>query len=146
MAMNKVQFQAGLSLPAFMAKFGSEAQCRQSLFRARWPEGFRCPECSSSAHSTFKRDGQVYYQCTDCRHQTTLLAGTMFEATKLPLSIWFLALHLLTSAKTNLSALELKRQLGVCYRTAWRLKHKVMHACCRSLKIDQEDGVLLVEN
>lgn len=146
MAMNKVQFQAGLSLPAFMAKFGSEAQCRKSLFRARWPEGFRCPACDGAAHSTFKRGGQVYYQCTDCRHQTTLLAGTMFEASKLPLSIWFLALHLLTSAKTNLSALELKRQLGVCYRTAWRLKHKVMHAMTEREESRKLKGLVQIDD
>ncbi|EQD58559.1 ISXo5 transposase, partial [mine drainage metagenome] len=66
----------------------------------------------------------------------TLVSGTVFEATKLPLTIWFLAIHLLTSTKTtngssqgtNMAALELKRHLGVSYRTAWRLKHKVMEA------------------
>ena len=69
MAMNKVQFQAGLSLPAFTAKFGSEAQCRKALFSARWPEGFRCPACAGSAHSTFKRDGQIRVrQLTFIRH------------------------------------------------------------------------------
>ncbi len=52
----------------------------------------------------------------------------MFESTKLPLTSWFLAIHLLTATKTNLAALELARHLGVCYRTAWRLKHKVMPA------------------
>ncbi|GMU45173.1 MAG: IS1595 family transposase [Xanthomonadales bacterium PRO6] len=68
----------------------------------------------------------MYFQCRACRHQTTLLAGTIFQASKLPLTKWFLALHLLSCAKTNLSALELMRQVGICYRSAWRLKHKVM--------------------
>lgn len=77
-------------------------------------------QANAACHKQKTRDSAPMVNMA-CRHQTTLLAGTMFEATKLPLSIWFLALHLLTSAKTNLSALELKRQLGVCYCTAWRL-------------------------
>ena len=128
MAMNPVQFQAGLSMPEFLERYGTEAKCRHALRRSRWPRGFRCPGCAGRAHSRFQRDGQTYYQCRSCRHQTTLLSGTLFAATKLPLTVWFLAIHLLTSTKTNLSALELKRHLGVCYRTAWRLKHKVMQA------------------
>lgn len=70
----------------------------------------------------------MYYQCRACRHQTTLTAGTLFEGTKLPLRTWTLALHLLTATKTNLAALELMRHLGVNYKTAWRMKHKIMQA------------------
>lgn len=70
----------------------------------------------------------MYYQCRACRHQTTLTAGTLFEGTKLPLRTWMLAIHLLTATKTNLAALELMRHLGVNYKTAWRVKHKVMQA------------------
>lgn len=128
MAMNPIQFQHGLSLPDFLVRYGTEAKCRQALWRSRWPKGFRCPSCQGRRHSRFRRAGQTYYQCTACHHQTTLVAGTLFAATKLPLTTWFLALYLLTSTKTNLAALELKRHLGVCYRTAWRLKHKVMQA------------------
>lgn len=126
MPMNRVQFQPGLSMWEFQAKFGRESQCRRALYRARWPRGFRCPACDGRHRSTFRREGQIYFQCRSCRHQTTLLAGTIFQSSKLPLTKWFLALHFLTSAKTNVSALELKRQVGICYRTAWRLKHKVM--------------------
>jgi hypothetical protein len=68
------------------------------------------------------------YQCTDCHHQTSLISGTLFEQTKLPLTVWFLAIHLLTQAKTALSALALMRQIGVSYNTAWSLKHKIMQA------------------
>ena len=128
MAMNTVQFQKGLSLMAYLHQFGTESQCRKALYRSRWPKGFRCPCCQHRRHSRFRREGQWYYQCSACRHQSTLLSGTLFEATKLPLSVWFLAIYLLTSSKTNLSALQLKRHLDVSYRTAWRLKHKVMEA------------------
>jgi hypothetical protein len=66
------------------------------------------------------------WQCSACRHQTSLISGTLFASTKLTLTRWFLALYLLTQSKTNMAALELMRHLGVCYRTAWRVKHKIM--------------------
>lgn len=128
MAINAVQFQAGLSMTDFIGQYGTEAKCYRALYRSRWPGGFRCPRCAHRSRSRFRRGGQVYYQCRACRHQTTLISGTVFKGTKLPLTTWFVAIYLLTSTKTNLSALELKRHLGVRYRTAWRLKHKIMQA------------------
>ena len=70
----------------------------------------------------------MYYQCRACRHQTTLTSGTLLASTRLPLTTWFQAIYLLTATKTNMAALELKRHLGLCYRSAWRLKHKIMQA------------------
>ena len=86
MAMNQVQFQQGLSMTQFMAQYGTEAKCRRALFRSRWPRGYRCAACAGCLSSRFRREGQLYYQCRACRHQTTLLSGTLFEATKLPLT------------------------------------------------------------
>ncbi len=63
MAMNRVQFQEGLSMPAFMAQYGTEAKCRRALFRSRWPQGFRCPACQQRRCSRFRRERQIYYQC-----------------------------------------------------------------------------------
>lgn len=146
MAMNQVQFQAGLSMVEFMAQYGTEAKCRRAVFRSRWPKGFRCPACARRSHSRFRRDGQIYYQCSTCRHQTTLLSGTLFEATKLPLRTWLLAIHLLTSTKTNLAALELKRHLGVAYGTAWRLKHKVMKAMTDREESRQLSGFVQIDD
>ncbi|GAB1413870.1 MAG: IS1595 family transposase [Rhodocyclaceae bacterium] len=126
MAMNRVQFQAGLSMTEFLDRYGSEEQCEAALAAARWPEGFRCPACGAAEHGTFVRGRRRYWQCCTCRHQSSALCGTIFEATKLPLTRWFLAMHLLTQAKNNVSALELKRHLGVCYKSAWLMKHKLM--------------------
>ena len=128
MAMNKVQFQKGLSMQEFMDRYGSIEQCEQALMAWRWPQGFACPACASAVHSSFRRGTLRYLQCSACRHQTSLVSGTIFEATKLPLTRWFLAMHLLTQAKNNVSALELMRHLGVSYRTAWLVKHKLMEA------------------
>ena len=126
MAQNKVQYQRGLSMPEFFDRYGSPEQC-ESLVRAwRWPEGFACPRCEGGWHSEFRRQDRLYFQCSSCRYQCSLVSGTVFESSKLPLPIWFLAMHLMTQAKNNVSALELKRHLGVSYPTAWLLKHKIM--------------------
>lgn len=126
MAMNRVQFQRGLSMHDFMDLYGTPQQCEQALVSWRWPEGYRCPSCGSASHTTFRRRSLLYMQCTACRFQCSPIAGTIFEATKLPLTKWFLAMHLLTQAKTNMSMLELSRHVGVSYPTAWLMKHKLM--------------------
>jgi len=115
----------GLSMSRFQALYGSEEACEMAVAKARWPDGFRC-RCGSDEATTFRRGNRGYWQCTLCRHQTTALAGTIFQSSKLPLTAWFLSMHLLTQAKNNLSALELQRHLGVSYRTAWAVKHKIL--------------------
>ena len=126
MAINHVQFQRGLSLAEFMDRYGREEQCEEALMAWRWPKGFACPRCGTGEHMRFRREGLLYLQCSACRHQCSLIVGTIFESTKLALTRWFLAMHLLTQSKNNVAALELKRHLGVCYKTAWLLKHKLM--------------------
>lgn len=126
MAINRVQFQRGLPMAEFMGRYGTQEQCHAALVASRWPNGFVCSECGSSRHSTFLRDGLRYWQCSACREQTTVTCGTVLQATKLPLTSWFLAMHLLTQAKNNVSALELKRHLGVRYKAAWLMKHKLL--------------------
>ena len=124
MCKNKVQFQAGYSLPDLFCDYGTEDQCEQALFKWRWPNGFICAECGCTHYCTLKT--RKLYQCNGCHHQTSLTSGTIFEQTKLPLTIWFLAMHLITQAKTGISALALMRQLGVSYNTAWSMKQKIM--------------------
>jgi len=124
--MNRVQFQRGLSMGEFMQRFGSDELCETALVQARWPLGFVCPDCGCAVHSSFRRHGRLYWQCSACRNQCSVTAGTIFESSKLGLSTWFLAMHLMTQSKNFISALELKRHLGVCYKTAWLIKHKLM--------------------
>jgi hypothetical protein len=132
MAMNRIQFQPGMSMVSFFAAYGSESLCHAALEKARWPEGFRCPRCGQAHHSRHERGGQLLLQCSAFRHQASSIAGTLLEASKLPLTIWFLALFLLTQSKNNVSALSLKRHLGVCYRTAWEVKHKLMNTMAKA--------------
>ena len=128
MAMNMIQFQKGLSMNDFFERFGSEYQCREYLEKARWSKGFTCPKCNSTHHCVVWHGEQKTFQCHDCHTQTTLTSGTIFQNTKLPIVKWFQAMFFLTQSKNNVSALELTRLLGVCYRSAWRLKHKIIHA------------------
>ena len=146
MAINRVQFQPGLSLPAFLQRYGTESVCSEALQQARWPRGFVCPRCAGTAHSRFERQSETLWQCAACRHQTSLLADTLFAYTRLPLTTWFLALYLLTQTKNNISALELKRHLGVCYRTAWRLKHKLMQAMAHRETGRQLSGFVQIDD
>ena len=118
MPMNRIPFQPGWSLPAFLEPFGTEGPCEAALERARWPEGFRCPRCGQAAHYVLRRGGRKTFQCQNGRVQTSLIAGTLFQSTHLALTLWFLAIYLISQAKTGLSALALKRHLGVSYPTA----------------------------
>lgn len=126
MAINGIQFQKGLSLAAFLQGYGTEAQCEAAFIQARWPDGFVCPCCGHTTAYEFKRQEQRYWQCGACRHQTSLRAGTMMEHSQLPLTKWYLAIYLMTQSKTNIAALALMRQLGISWKAAWLLKHKLM--------------------
>jgi transposase-like protein len=128
MAMNRIQFQPGLSMPEFLKLFATEALCSLALEEARWPEGFCCPDCGGAPHCVLRTGTHKVFQCNACRHQTSLTAGTVLQSTKLPLTTWFLAIYLISQAKTGLSALSLKRHLGVSYPTAWLVHHKLMQA------------------
>lgn len=145
MAKNRVQFQKGLSLFAFQETYGTSAQCVAALFAWRWPAGFVCPACGQSAGYVEVRTRGLL-QCKHCRHQTSVTAGTIFAYTKLPLTVWFLAMYLLTQQKNGISALELKRQLGVSYPTAWSIKHKLLQTMLERDADRQLTGVIAIDD
>jgi len=123
MARNAVQFQKGLSEPAFEQLYGTEEQRRAIVIASRWPNGFECPVCGAGQYSVVTtRD---LYQCAKCRRQTSPIAGTIFASTHLPLRLWFRAIYHLTQSKQGISSVELGRRLGVTQTTAWKLKHKL---------------------
>ena len=119
----------GLSDVAFREAFGTEEQCRAALVRLRWPDGFVCPCCGHRGHCVLA--GRGLYQCNRCKKQTSPTAGTIFHATKLPLTLWFAAIHLIVTAKKGISSVELGRRLGVKQPTAWAVKHKIMAVMAR---------------
>ena len=117
-------------LPSFLARFGTDAQCRAYLFAQRWPQGFCCQGCGHAAAYHHRR--RLIDECAACGKQHSLLAGTIFEQTKTGLSRWFLAIFLVTSSKGGISAVELQRQMGFgSDQTAWSWLHKIRKAMVR---------------
>lgn len=128
MSMNTIEFQRGLSLPQFQALYGTEQQCERSLVAERWPHGWQCAHCGCKRFFlTRNGQGRQLWECFICGYQSSSIVGTVMEHTHLPLTVWFLAMYLMTHNKNAISALALKRQLGVSYKSAWRLLHKLMH-------------------
>lgn len=144
--MNRIQFQPGLSIDEMLGQYGTEEQCEAALEQSRWPGGFECPRCRGKAHCVVWHDQVKTFQCNACHQQTTLTSGTIFHATKLSLRTWFLAMYFLTQTKNNVSALELTRLIGVCYRTAWRLKHKILQVMTEREAPRQLDGRVEVDD
>jgi transposase-like protein len=122
-ARNQIQFQAGMSLDQFMASYGTDEQCEAALTRWRWPDGFVCPHCASTDHAVVGK--RRLYLCHGCRRQTSLIAGTIFSKTQLPLRRWFQALWLITQSKNSISTLSLSRQIGVKWDSAWLMRQKL---------------------
>ena len=126
MPRNRVQHQKGLSDDAFEQRYPDEAACRKAWFAWRWPEGFKCPRCAATAYSEIQQ--RQLLQCQRCRYQASLIAGTILQGTKLPMRVWFRAMHLLAQGKKGLSNIELGRRLGISTNAAWRVQHKLMQA------------------
>jgi hypothetical protein len=114
----------GLSEAQFREAYGTEEQCRAVVEKLRWPGGFVCPLCGGAEGKWLRTRPKI--QCRACRHQVSLTAGTVFHATKLPLTSWFLAMWLIATAKNGISSVELGRRLGIKQTNAWALKQKVM--------------------
>ena len=93
MARNPVQFQKGISLNEFLSLYGTEDQCFDALYRWRWPNGFVCPHCGHDRGCQLNT--HKLQQCNRCHHQTSITAGTIFDSTKLPLTVWFQAIYLI---------------------------------------------------
>jgi len=110
-------------------RFVSEQVCRQYLFDLRWADGFVCPRCGGRTAWPTSRG---LWLCADCRHQTSVTAGTILQDSHLPLTTWFRAVWHVTSQKNGVSALGLQRDLGLgSYRTAWFMLHKLRRAMVR---------------
>lgn len=117
------------TLEEFEQRFADEEACRRYLLALRWPQGFRCPRCGGPEARLGSRGLQ---RCSHCDYQVSVSAGTIFQDTRLPLTIWFRAIWWVTSQKNGTSALGLQRVLGLgSYRTAWTLLHKLRRAMVR---------------
>ena len=114
---------ASMTLPEVNELYPTDARCRQLLQRLRWPNGVECPRCKDTRISTLKEYDR--FECAACEYQFTVTAGTIFHDSHLPLPKWFLAVLLLCEARKGMSANQIKRTLGVSYKTAWYLCHRI---------------------
>jgi transposase-like protein len=115
-----------VNLMNLFESFGSEELCREYLEQLRWPDGLRCPRCDAAKGiSRVKGRG---YECESCGYKYSVLAGTIFHDTKLPLVKWFAATYLMCESRKGISANQMKRTLGVSYKTAWYLCHRIRAA------------------
>ncbi|HEV2415914.1 MAG TPA: IS1595 family transposase [Candidatus Dormibacteraeota bacterium] len=111
----------------FQRRFPDDAACRDYLFACRWPDGFRCPVCGFQ--HAYAISDRFLWQCSRCRHQVSITAGTVLHKTRTPLHLWFWAAYLTSTGTPGISALQLRRQLGLKrYETAWFLLHKLRRA------------------
>ena len=112
------------SLSEFQASFPDETSCAAFLFERRWPEGFVCPACGNGRAASLKSRAHTY-ECLGCGRQTSITAGTVMHRSKLPLTVWFWAAHLMATHSNGMSALQFEAQLGITYKTAWLLAQKL---------------------
>lgn len=109
-----------------MDRFRDEDACVTLLERLRWPNGPVCPRCESASVSRIETRAQ--FDCNACRFRFSVTAGTIMHDTKLPLYKWLVAIYLVIESKKGISANQLKRTLGVSYKTAWYLCHRIREA------------------
>nr|WP_051683270.1 IS1595 family transposase [Sphingomonas sp. UNC305MFCol5.2] len=104
----------------FFRLFPNDEVCLQHLFDVRFGQGFACPSCERPS-KWFRIKAERAYSCQWCGHHLHPTVGTPFEQTRTPLQLWFYAIHLFTTTRHGVSGKELERQLGVTYKTAWRM-------------------------
>lgn len=119
----------GLTLGALDERFTDPAAATLYLESVRWKNGVTCPHCGESERQPYLLKGQRrVWKCAACRKQFTVTVGTIFERSHIPLNKWLLAFYLLCSSKKGMSAHQLHRMLGVSYKSAWFMAHRIRYA------------------
>lgn len=114
-------------------KFADERHCIEHLVNMRWPNGVKCVYCKSDWVARYDSHGKTgkfrrVYECGDCHKQFTSQSGTLFHDSHLPLHKWFMAIALICESKKGMSAKQIQRALGISYKTAWYLAHRIREA------------------
>jgi len=117
---------AQTSFYEWQQKFSNNQKCIEHLELLRWPNGFQCPHCGHDG--SYFTAGRGQHECTSCHRQTSVTAGTLFHATKLPLTKWFWAIYWIATDKGSISALRLTKLLGISWKSAYALLKKLRTA------------------
>jgi transposase-like protein len=124
--------------------FHKEDTARAMLERLRWPNGPACPHCGATKYYRLnvRNSKRSVLKCAKCRKQFSVTVGTIFEDSHIPLNIWFQAIQLMCSSKKGFSAHELHRTLGITYKSAWFLAHRIRHAMTESVYTEKLSGTI----
>jgi len=114
---------AQISFYEWMQKFSTDQRCMDYLETTRWPNGFQCPHCGHDG--SYFTAGRGQHECISCHQQTSVTAGTLFHATKLPLTKWFWAIYWVATDKGGISALRLSKLVGIRWKSAYLLLKKL---------------------
>jgi transposase-like protein len=117
---------SAMTLPELNRLFSTDEDCREILTRLRWPEGVECLRCHN--RNVWWVQSRKQFTCSECSYQFSVTTGTIFNDSHLPLASWFMAVLLLVEARKGMSANQVKRTLGVSYKTAWYLCHRIRAA------------------
>ncbi len=124
--LNKPDYEK-MNLLVFQEEFRKEDDCKVWLFKTRWPEGFKCPNCGNDSYTLLET--RKLYMCSGCRHQSSLTAGTIFHKSRTPLLKWFWLIFRMATSKTGVSIAEMQRELEIKdYKTIWVMAHKIRKA------------------
>jgi transposase len=116
--------KASITIREFLVQFSDDEKCLEHLFNVRFGQGHICPKCSKQS-KWFRFQAERAYACQWCGHHLHPTVGTPFEDSRTPLQLWFYAIYLFTTSRHGVPAKELERQLGVTYKTAWRMAHLI---------------------
>lgn len=125
-----------MTVSEFRSRLGDEILCGEHLRAQRWPNGFVCPRCGGRSRGYMA--SRRVHECAGCGYQSSVTAGTIFHKTRTPLSSWFWAIYRMSPDKKGISALQLSKEIGVSYPTAWLMQHKI-----RKAMADRDQGYRL---
>jgi len=127
-------------------------QAREHLEKLRWPNGVACPHCGCTTAYTLKGKAESkqpvrkgVHKCKDCRKQFSVTVGTLFRGSHVPLNKWLMAVSLICSSKKGISADQLHRMLGVTYKTAWFMAHRIRYAMQQPALEEKLKGIVEVD-
>jgi len=135
--MAKTAKPKAMTVKEFFKKFPDDDACLEHLMAVRFGKEFTCPKCERMA-KWYRLTGQPAYTCEWCGHHVHPMVGTPFLRTRTALQKWFFAIYLFTMSRHGVPAKELQRQLGVTYKTAWRMGHEIR----KYMAVVDGDGVL----
>lgn len=144
---DKKMKQTKLNLTEIVSKYNDEDKARELLESLRWPEGPICPHCKSEKayKLTPKPNSKTrkgVYKCAKCRKQFTVTVNTIFEGSHIKLSKWLMAIHLFCSSKKGISAHQIHRMLGITYKTAWFMVHRIRYATSQPILKKKLNGIV----